>query len=53
MAAISVVMPVLPGKEDAARALACEVAGPRADEFAEFQTAAGNTTRETWHLLDT
>ena len=53
MAAISVVMPILPGQEDAARAFAREVAGPRADEFAEFQSVAGNTTRETWHLLDT
>ena len=53
MVAMAVVMPVLSGKEAAARAFASEVAGPRAGEYAEFQAAAGNTTRETWHLLGT
>ena len=53
MTAMAVVMPVLPGKEDAARAFASAVAGPRLDEFAEFQVTAGNTTRETWHLVGT
>lgn len=44
--------PVLPGKEDAARTFAKELAGPRAEQFAELQ-ASSNTTRETWSLQQT
>ena len=50
MPAVCVVMPILRGKEDAARRFAEEVRGPRAAEFAQWQRAGGNTTRETWHL---
>ena len=53
MPAVCVVMPVLPDKEDAARAFARDVSGPRAAEFRAFQAASGNTTRETWHLVET
>lgn len=44
--------PVLAGKEDAARAFAKELAGPRADQFAELQARA-DITRETWSFQQT
>jgi hypothetical protein len=53
MPVVNIVIPVLPGKEDVARSFARDVAGPRAAEFAEFQSAGGKTTRETWHLAGT
>ncbi len=53
MPVVCMVMPVLPGKEDATRAFANEVSGPRAAEFSQWQKAGGNTTRETWHLQQT
>jgi len=44
--------PILPGKEDAARAWAKEVAGPRKDGFDALQRR-GDITRETWTLQTT
>ena len=44
--------PILPGKEDAARAWAKEVAGPRKDQFDALQQRA-DITRETWTLQTT
>jgi hypothetical protein len=52
MPAVCMAMPLLPGKEAEAKKFAAEVSGPRAVEFAEFQTGTG-TTRETWHLQQT
>jgi hypothetical protein len=49
---MNIAMPVLPGQEDAARALAREVAGPRRGEFGAFQ-AQSETRRETWTLQQT
>jgi hypothetical protein len=46
------IFPVLPGKEDAARAFAKEVAGPRADQFNDLQSRA-SISRETWTLQQT
>jgi len=44
--------PILPGKEDAARAFAVEASQTRRAEFAEHHGRAG-TTRETWALQET
>ena len=44
--------PVLPGKEDAARAFAAAIAGPKKAEFDAMQTRS-KVTRETWALQDT
>ncbi len=52
MAVFNGAFPILPGKEDAARAFAKEVAGPRADGFAELQSR-GDTVKETWTLQPT
>ena len=52
MAVFNGAFPILPGKEDAARAFANEVAGPRADGFAAVQ-ARSDTVRETWTLQET
>lgn len=52
MAVFNGLFPVLPGKEDAARAFAKEVAGPRREAFTATQ-ARSSVTRETWSLLTT
>jgi hypothetical protein len=52
MAVFNGAFPVLPGKEDAARAFAKEAAGPRADQFAA-QQAQADLTRETWSFQQT
>jgi hypothetical protein len=44
--------PVLPGKEDAVRAFAKEVAGPRLDQF-KAQQAKADVTEELWTLQQT
>ena len=44
--------PILPGKVDAARAFANDVAGARRSEFNAMQKRTG-TTRETWSLQET
>ena len=46
------VFPVLPGKEDAARAFANEVSGPRLEQF-KAQEAKANITKELWTLQQT
>ena len=52
MAVFNGAFPILPGKADAARAFASEVAGSRKAEFNEMQKRVG-TTRETWNLQET
>ena len=52
MAVFNAAFPVLPGKEDAFRAFAAEVAGPRKADFTE-QQKAGDIARETWTLQST
>ena len=49
---INMAMPVLPGKEDDARAFAAAVVGSRRAEFDAAQAEAG-ITRETWTLHPT
>ena len=44
--------PILPGKIDAARAFANDIAGNRKSDFNAMQKRAG-TTRETWSLQET
>jgi hypothetical protein len=39
--------PILPGKEDAARAFAAQVTGSRSAEYADLQRRSG-IARETW-----
>jgi hypothetical protein len=51
MAVFNGAFPVLPGKVDAARALAKEVMGPRRTGFDEAQKRGG-ITRETWSLQE-
>lgn len=52
MAVFNGAFPILPGKTDAARKFASEVAGSRRSEFTEMQRRYG-TTRETWNLQET
>jgi hypothetical protein len=52
MAAFNVAFPVLPGKEEAFREWAKEVAGPRKDDFTELNRRGG-LTRETFTLQTT
>lgn len=52
MAVFNAAFPVLPGKQDQARAFAQEVIGPRRQEFDESQ-ARIDATRETWTLQST
>ncbi|HMK11198.1 MAG TPA: hypothetical protein VK461_06435 [Acidimicrobiales bacterium] len=52
MAVFNAVFPVLPGKEDAARAFAAETVGPRRADYDAHLTRV-QTTRETWALQDT
>ena len=52
MAVFNGMFPVLPGKEDQARAFAKAVTATRSAEFEKIQADAG-TTRETWTLLTT
>jgi len=49
MGVFSGMFPILPGKEDAFRAWAEEVKGPRKDGFDALQKR-GEITRETWAL---
>ena len=44
--------PVLPGKEDAGRALAAALSGPKKAEFDAMQARSG-ATRETWAMQET
>jgi hypothetical protein len=44
--------PIQPGKEDAARAFAAEVTGPRLAGYAAHH-GRSNTTRETWAMQET
>jgi hypothetical protein len=52
MAVFNGMFPVLPGKEDAARAFAKECMGPRLDQFKALQAEA-KITRETWAIQET
>jgi hypothetical protein len=52
MAVFNGMFPVLPGKEDAGRAFAKEVAGARLKDF-EAQQARADITREVWSLQET
>jgi hypothetical protein len=52
MGVFSGMFPILPGKEDAARAWAKEVAGPRKDGF-DALNRRGEITRETWTIQTT
>jgi len=52
MGVFSGMFPILPGKEDAARAWATAVAGLRKDGFDALQRR-GEITRETWTLQTT
>ncbi len=52
MALFNAAFPVLPGKEDAARAFSKEVMGPRLDDFLATQKAC-ETTEELWTLQQT
>ena len=52
MAVFNGAFPILPGKIDAARAFASDVAGGRKAEFKDMQKRSG-TTRETWSLQET
>ena len=52
MAVFQGAFPILPGKTDAARAFASEIAGSRKAEFNDMQKRSG-TTRETWSLQET
>ena len=52
MAVFNGAFPILPGKTDAARAFANDVAGGRKADFNDMQKRAG-TTRETWSLQET
>lgn len=49
---INMAMPVLPGREDDARAFAAAITGPRRAEFDAMQAQSG-ITRETWTLHPT
>ena len=52
MAVFQGAFPILPGKTDAARAFASDVAGSRKAAFEDIQKRTG-TTRETWSLQET
>jgi hypothetical protein len=52
MAVFNGAFPILPGKTDAARSFASDVAGSRAAEFKDMHKRGG-TTRETWSLQET
>ncbi|GAC1319354.1 MAG: hypothetical protein NVSMB25_10000 [Thermoleophilaceae bacterium] len=52
MAIFNGAFPVLPGKEDAARAFAKEVSGARLEQF-KAQQAKANITKELWTLQQT
>ena len=52
MAVFNGMFPVLPGKEEDARAFAADTLGEKGKEFAEFQSHS-STTRETWTLAQT
>jgi len=52
MAVFNAAFPVLPGKEDQARAFAAEIGGARRAEFGDAQASIG-ITRETWTLQET
>ena len=49
---VNMAMPILPGKEGAARDFAAAVSGDKAGDFAKWQ-ADSATTRETWHFQET
>lgn len=52
MSVFNGVFPILPGKVDAARAFASDIAGERKSDFGAMQKRTG-TTRETWSLQET
>lgn len=52
MSVFNGVFPILPGKADAARAFANEIAGDRKSDFGAMQRGTG-TTRETWSMQET
>jgi hypothetical protein len=52
MGVFSGMFPLLPGKEDAARALGKQIAGPRKAGFDALQQR-GDITRETWTVQTT
>ena len=52
MAVFNGAFPILPGKTDAGRAFASDIAGSRKAEFNAMQKRSG-TTRETWSLQET
>jgi hypothetical protein len=52
MAVMNLILPILPGKEDDARAFAREVTGSRLEGFKELQAQTG-VTRETWTIQST
>ena len=52
MAVMNLIFPILPGKEDDARAFAREIVGPRLEGFKELQAQTG-VTRETWTIQST
>ena len=52
MPIVNMAMPILSGKEAAAREFAAAVSGPKADAFTKWQNDSA-TTRETWHLQET
>lgn len=52
MAVFNGAFPVLPGKEDAARAFAAAVHGPKRTDFEAMQ-ARSKVTRETWSVQQT
>lgn len=51
MPVFNVAFPILPGKTDAARALAIETLGKRRSGFEEFQNRA-DVARETWSIQE-
>ena len=52
MAVFNGAFPVLPGKEDAGRAFAAAISGPKKAEFDAMQARSG-VTRETWSMQET
>ncbi len=52
MAVFNGAFPILPGKTDAARSFASDVAGARKAEYKDMQKRI-RTTRETWSLQET
>jgi hypothetical protein len=52
MGVVNIMFPILPGKEEAARAWVAEIAGPRKEGWDAMQHR-GDLTRETFTLLTT